>query len=78
MHIHDWTRVEAGTFHDFHSGWVVHLKESLNDGKLPPGYYAQAEQHMGRKAADVLTLPASDPARLRRTFARPAATASWR
>jgi hypothetical protein len=65
MPIHDWTRVEASTFHDFHSGWIVHLKEALNRGKLPQGYYAQAEQHVGRKIADVLTLHISDPDRLK-------------
>jgi hypothetical protein len=61
MNLHDWTRVEDSTFHDFHTGWVVHLKEALNDGRLPKGYYAQAEQHVGRKVADVLALHVSDP-----------------
>ncbi len=65
MHIHDWTRVGAGTFHDFHMAWITHLKEALNAGPLPSDYYAQGdaqgEQHMGRKIADVLTLHASDP-----------------
>lgn len=44
MLIHDWTRVQASTFHDFPTGWIVHLKEALNEGILPVGYYAQAEQ----------------------------------
>jgi len=56
MPVHDWTRVNAGTFHDFHSAWVVHLKEALNGGLLPEGYYAMAEQHAGHVIADVLTL----------------------
>jgi hypothetical protein len=34
MPIHDWTRVDAGTFHDFHQAWITHLKETLNDGVL--------------------------------------------
>jgi hypothetical protein len=30
MPVHDWTRVSAATFHDFHGAWIVHLKETLN------------------------------------------------
>src|SRR5947209_20103904 len=56
MPVHDWTRVSAGTFHDFHSSWITHLKEALNGGLLPEGYYALAEQHAGKAIADVLTL----------------------
>ncbi|HEV3261084.1 MAG TPA: DUF4058 domain-containing protein, partial [Gemmataceae bacterium] len=56
MPVHDWTRVNAGAFHDFHSAWIIHLKEALNGGLLPEGYYAMAEQHAGRVIADVLTL----------------------
>jgi hypothetical protein len=61
MPVHDWARVNAGTFHDFHSSWIIHLKEALNGGLLPEGYYAMAEQHLGRWAiADVLTLEMTD------------------
>jgi hypothetical protein len=56
MPVHDWTRVEAGIFHDFHTVWTVFLRNVLNDGLLPEGYYAMAEQHAGRAIADVLTL----------------------
>ncbi len=58
MPVHDWTRVDAGTFHDFHSGWIIHLRETLNGGLLPPDYYAMAEQHGGPFILDVLTLQA--------------------
>src|SRR5438094_6105146 len=61
MPVHEWTRVDAGTFHDFHSAWIIHLKETLNDGLLPEGYYALAEQHAGRVMADVLTLHVGEP-----------------
>jgi hypothetical protein len=64
MPIHDWTRVGAGTFHAFHTRWITHLSDALNKGILPPGYYSDPEQHMGRKFADVLTLHASDPEEL--------------
>jgi hypothetical protein len=63
MPVHDWARVSAGTYHDFHSAWILHLKEALNDGLLPAGYYAQSEQHVGGYIADVLTLQAG-PSRL--------------
>ncbi len=55
MPIHDWTRVNAGTFHDFHGSWITHIKESLNGGLLPHGFYAMAEQHAGRMIGDVIT-----------------------
>jgi hypothetical protein len=60
MPVHDWTHVHAGTFHDFHSAWIIHLKETLNGGLLPEGYYAQAEQHAGQVLTDVLTLQVGD------------------
>lgn len=56
MPVHDWTRVSDGDFHDFQVSWITHLKESLNEGVLPEGYYAQSEQHAGRTIADILTL----------------------
>jgi hypothetical protein len=56
MPVHDWTRVSAGTFHDFHSSWIVHLKEALNGGLLPDDHYAQVEQRATAIIPDVLTL----------------------
>jgi len=56
MPIHDWTRVEAGIFHDFHHGWIEEIKRALNAGLLPEDYYALAEQHAARFEPDVLTL----------------------
>lgn len=56
MPIHDWTRVRAGTFHDFYVAWIAELRRALNDGLLPDDYYAQAEQVTGEFVPDVLTL----------------------
>jgi hypothetical protein len=56
MPVHDWTRVDAGIFHDFHNVWIVELRNTLNRGLLPAGYYAMSEQHAGKYIADVLTL----------------------
>lgn len=41
MPVHDWTKVFAGCFYDFHESWTTHIKEALNMGLLPTGYYAQ-------------------------------------
>lgn len=60
MPIHDWTRVEAGTFHHFHGLWITHLSEGLNNGLLPDDFYAMSEQVAGGFVADVLTLEARD------------------
>lgn len=59
MPVHDWTRVEAGVFHDFHNVWLGTLRTALNGGLLPESYYALTEQHFGRGVADVLTLQGS-------------------
>lgn len=56
MPIHDWTRVDAGIFHDFHHIWITAIRRALNRGLLPPEYYALAEQIAGGLGPDVLTL----------------------
>ena len=35
MPVHDWTRVEAGIFHDFHVAWLPEIRKALNGGLLP-------------------------------------------
>jgi hypothetical protein len=56
MPVHDWTRVDAGIFHDFHHEWISTIKRTLNAGLLPPDHYALAEQIAGGLGPDVLTL----------------------
>jgi hypothetical protein len=56
MPIHDWSRVGAGIFHDFHLAWIAAIRNALNEGVLPPDYYALAEQVIGNLGPDVLTL----------------------
>lgn len=56
MPIHDWTRVEAGDFHDFHQCWVVALRNALNGGILPPDFMAMTDQVTGRAIPDVIAL----------------------
>lgn len=69
MPVHDWSRVDAGIFHAFHTVWCSQLQEALNSGRLPPDYYSLVEQHARededdeqavRWVTDVLTLH-SDP-----------------
>lgn len=56
MPAHDWTRVESGIFHHFHHAWIEQITRSFNQGILPPGYYALAEQHAAGFGPDVLSL----------------------
>ncbi|MGH7170833.1 MAG: DUF4058 family protein [Gemmataceae bacterium] len=55
MPIHDWTRVDAGLFHDFHQGWICALSDALNLGLLPPNYFALVEQKISEPTPDVLS-----------------------
>lgn len=56
MPVHDWSRVDANLFHDFHQTWTICIRNALNGGLLPPGYSALVEQHTGGVEPDVLTL----------------------
>lgn len=56
MPMHDWTRVGAWVYHDFHTSWLVAIRNALNRGVLPKGYYARAEQVTRTMGPDVLAL----------------------
>ncbi len=56
MPIHDWSRVDAGIFHDFYHAWIERIKLHLNEDVLPPDHYAMAEQHASHFGPDLLTL----------------------
>jgi hypothetical protein len=56
MLIHDWTRVPAGLFHDFHQSWCVRIKDALNAGRLPKGIGALVEQRAGPLESHVLAI----------------------
>jgi hypothetical protein len=62
MPIHDWTRVRANRFHDFHQRWTVAICNALNAGRLPPGYFAMVEQKAGGPEPDIITLELTSPA----------------
>jgi hypothetical protein len=56
MPIHDWRRADAGAFHHLHLSWIAQLSAVLNQGLLPPQYYALAEARAAETELDVLTL----------------------
>lgn len=56
MPMHDWTKVGAGTYHNFHYRWITSIMDRLNSGILPSGYFAMAEQVIGGPEPDVVTL----------------------
>jgi hypothetical protein len=64
MPMHDWTRVGTYVYHDFHGDWIYSIRRVLNNGVLPPGYYAMAEQVTRTIGPDVLTLQAQPPSNL--------------
>jgi hypothetical protein len=56
MPLHDWSRVPAGLFHDFHQSWSIRIKDALNAGLLPKGVAALVEQRSGPLESDVLAI----------------------
>lgn len=56
MPMHDWTRIPAGIYHHFHGRWIYAIADALNQGVLPKGYYALAEQVTRQVGPDVLML----------------------
>jgi hypothetical protein len=60
MPVHDWSRVPAGVFRAFHNAWIGTIQEVLNNGLLPPDFYALGEPIAGTFRPDVLTLQAVD------------------
>ena len=58
MPMHDWKKVEAGIYHDFHNVWLLAIRKALNGGLLPGSYYALMEQITLSSEADLLTLQA--------------------
>ncbi len=56
MPIHDWSRVRSNRFHDFHQNWTIAIRNALNAGLLPTGYFAMVEQKAGGPEPNVVTL----------------------
>jgi hypothetical protein len=53
--VHDWTRVGAGIFHDFHLSWTNQIHQALNSGILPDDYYTLSERYPWTPEPDALT-----------------------
>ena len=73
MPMHDWSRIPAGLFHDFHQTWSIQIKLALNAGILPKGLSALVEQRSGPRESDVLAIESLG--RPRSEFGK---TAAWR
>ena len=56
MPVHDWTRIQARIFHDFHHEWISTIKHAVNRRLKGTDYYTLAEQLAGGLGPDVLTL----------------------
>jgi hypothetical protein len=61
MPMHDWTRVGAWLYHDFHTLWLTAIRRTLNDGRMPQGFYALAEQTTRTMGPDVIALERREP-----------------
>ncbi len=61
MPIHDWTRVRANRFHDFHQGWTIAICNALNSCVLSPGYFAMIEEKVRVPEPDVIVLDLTPP-----------------
>lgn len=76
MPAHDWTRVGAGLFHNFHQMWSVQLTNYLNSHLMPPGYFALVEQRTGGSEPDLIAVeienaPPSGQSAFSSTITRP-------
>lgn len=60
MPMHDWTRVEAGIYHAFHSEWISQINRALLP-LLPEGYYCLPEQQAAGFGPDIRTLQDGRP-----------------
>ena len=56
MPVHNWKRVDAGLFHNFHQTWAVALSNALNAGVLPGDYFSLIEQNVRGPIPDALAL----------------------
>ena len=56
MPMHDWKRVPATIYHNFHQQWTIAICNTLNAGLLPQGYSALVEQYSSGLYPDVLAV----------------------
>ncbi len=67
MPMHDWTRVDAGTFHHFQLTWACRITDALSRGAMPKGMMALLEPVCG------LPIPHHVPRRNRSDLPQPTA-----
>jgi len=56
MPIHDWSRVDAGIFHDFHQGWTIAIANALNGRVLPADYFSLTGKSDSGSIREMVTL----------------------
>ncbi len=61
MPIHDWSHIDPGTYHDFHQGWTIEIRNALNRGILPPGYIAMADLKVSGSEPDIAAIKLREP-----------------
>lgn len=61
MPIHNWTRTDSGSYHDFHQDWTIEIRRELNRGLLPPGYMALADLKFGGTEPDFAAIQLRQP-----------------
>lgn len=61
MPIQDWTRVDAGIYHNFHQDWTIEIRNRLNSGILPDGYYAMVERRVSGLRPDLVASRLDSP-----------------
>jgi hypothetical protein len=62
MPMHDWSEADGNEYHAFHTRWMIAIQDALNEGVLPPDYYALAEQVTVPYGPDVVALQFDEPA----------------
>jgi Protein of unknown function (DUF4058) len=61
MPIYDWTRVQAGGFHNFHQDWTIEIYRALNRGILPNGYTAYTDLRIQGWEPDAVAIQHGEP-----------------
>lgn len=62
MPVHDWTRVRANLFHDFHQSWTIAIRNALNACLLPPDYFVLVERKSGGPEPDLIASASTEAA----------------
>jgi hypothetical protein len=68
--IHDWSRIDANLFHDFHQAWTVGIRNALNGDLLPKRYSALVGQHASGVLAEMSAVQCGNRITIRHPLGR--------